>query len=158
MPSLTKRSLCLIASASLFPRILFAICSTPTQLERFKGYCPLESTNSCTRERRPCRINPFRMKTSRSSQPPQKVVNFCKQPHVQYFESSPPRNSRPRKSRLRMEEQIYKKYEAGQVTETMLQEAAVLFSENYGVWGERATGKFVKLGKLPRNHLRSSAN
>jgi len=53
-----------------------------------------------------------------------------------------------------MEEQVYKKYDAGQVTETMLQEAAVLFSENYGVWGEQATGKFANPGKLPQTHLR----
>lgn len=53
-----------------------------------------------------------------------------------------------------MDEQVYKKYEAGQVTDTMLQEAAVLFSENYGVWGEKATGKFAKPGKLPQNGIR----
>jgi hypothetical protein len=57
-----------------------------------------------------------------------------------------------------MERQIYEKYDAGQVTDTMLQEAAVLFSENYGVWSEQATGKFAKPGKLPQTHLRSSAN
>ncbi len=57
-----------------------------------------------------------------------------------------------------MEEQVYRKYDAGQVTDTMLQEAAVLFSENYGVWGEQATGKFAKPGGLPQTHLRSSAN
>lgn len=57
-----------------------------------------------------------------------------------------------------MEEQVYKKYDAGKVTETMLQEAAILFSENYGVWGEQAAGKIAKRGKLPQTHLRSSAN
>jgi len=57
-----------------------------------------------------------------------------------------------------MEEQVYKKYHAGQVTEAMLQEAAVLFSENYGVWGEQATGKFAKPGsrvRLSKDRLRS---
>jgi hypothetical protein len=52
-----------------------------------------------------------------------------------------------------MEEQVFKKYDAGQVTESMLQEAAVLFSENYGIWGEQATGKLGKAGKLPRIHF-----
>jgi hypothetical protein len=52
-----------------------------------------------------------------------------------------------------MEELVYKKYDAGHVTETMLEEAAVLFSENYGVWGEQATSKFAKPGKLPQAHF-----
>jgi len=49
-----------------------------------------------------------------------------------------------------MERQVFEKYDGGQVTESMLQEAAVLFSENYGVWGElaaQATGKFPKADK-----------
>ena len=57
-----------------------------------------------------------------------------------------------------MEEQAYEKYAAGQVTEAMLQEAAMLFSNNYGVWGEKATGKFAKPGKLLQPCLRSSSN
>jgi hypothetical protein len=57
-----------------------------------------------------------------------------------------------------MEKQVYKKYNTGQVTETMLQEAAVLFSKNYSVWGEQATDKFAKPGKLPQTYLRLSAN
>jgi hypothetical protein len=52
-----------------------------------------------------------------------------------------------------MEEQVFKKYNGGQVTESMLQEAAVIFSENYGVWGEQAASKFPKPGKLPQFHL-----
>jgi len=49
-----------------------------------------------------------------------------------------------------MERQVFEKYDGGQVTESMLQEAAVLFSENYGVWGElaaQATGSRVCLSK-----------
>jgi hypothetical protein len=57
-----------------------------------------------------------------------------------------------------MEKQLFEKYDGGHVTDSMLQEAAGLFSENYGVWGEQATGKFAKPGKLPQTHLRSSAN
>jgi hypothetical protein len=81
----------------------------------------------------------------------QKAVRFSAQPDVQYFETPPPQpNSRPRRSRLKMDKQSFEKYDGGQVTENMLQEAAVLFSENYGVWGEnaaQATGKFAKAGK-----------
>jgi hypothetical protein len=47
-----------------------------------------------------------------------------------------------------MEEQVYKRYNAEQVTEIMLQEAAVLFSENYGTWGDQANDRFAKPGKL----------
>jgi len=49
-----------------------------------------------------------------------------------------------------MEKQLFEKCDGGYVTDSMLQEAAVLFSENYGVWGEAAaqvTGKFAKAGK-----------
>ncbi len=49
-----------------------------------------------------------------------------------------------------MKRQLYEKYDGGEVTETMLQEAAALFSENYGVWGAQAAqaiGKFAKEGK-----------
>lgn len=52
-----------------------------------------------------------------------------------------------------MERQVFEKYDGGHVTEVMLEEAAVLFSENYGVWGERATGKFAKPGKLVHLNL-----
>lgn len=46
-----------------------------------------------------------------------------------------------------MEEQVFKKYDGAQVTDSILQEAAALFSENYGVWGEQAVGKFARPGK-----------
>jgi hypothetical protein len=88
------------------------------------------------------------MKTSRSIPRNQKGVVFREQPDVQYIETSPRQpNSRPRRSRLKMEKQIFEKYDGGQVTETMLEEAAVLFSGNYGIWGEHAIG--VRAGKLP---------
>jgi hypothetical protein len=48
-----------------------------------------------------------------------------------------------------MEKQIFEKYNGEQVTESMLQEAVVLFGENYGIWGEKAPGK-AKPGKLPQ--------
>ena len=90
------------------------------------------------------------MKTSRN----QKEVGFRAQPDVQYIETFPRQlNSRPRRSRLKMEKQLFEKFNGGQVTESMLEQAATLFSENYGVWGEHAaqsTGKFAKAGKWPQ--------
>lgn len=116
-----------------------------------------EPSTSCT-ESNPCKATASLVTTSRSG-PRSKAVNFSDELHVQSFEPNPPPpNSRPRKSRLKMAQVVYEKYDAGQVTDTMLQEAAVLFSENYGVWGEQATGKFTKPGKPPRTHLRLSAN
>ncbi|KAG9240413.1 hypothetical protein BJ878DRAFT_430347 [Calycina marina] len=60
-----------------------------------------------------------------------------------------------------MEKQVFEKYDGGQVTDSMLQEAAVLFSENYGVWGEhpaQMTGNFAKAGtrvRLSKDRLRA---
>ncbi len=66
-----------------------------------------------------------------------KNVGFRAQPDVHYIESyPPPPNSRPPRSRLEMSKSCFEKYNGAQVTESMLEEAAVLFSENYGVWGE----------------------
>src|SRR4051794_39578674 len=50
-----------------------------------------------------------------------------------------------------MAKRIYEKYDWSQVTDSMLQEASQLFSENYGVWGKNAgrVGRaFAKEGKL----------
>lgn len=54
-----------------------------------------------------------------------------------------------------MEKQVFEKYDGEHVTENMLQEAAVLFSENYGVWGERATNKSGSRVRLSKDRLRS---
>jgi hypothetical protein len=50
-----------------------------------------------------------------------------------------------------MAKQIFEKYE-GQVTDNMLQDASLLFNENYGVWGKDAAkfGTFAKPGKTAR--------
>jgi hypothetical protein len=94
------------------------------------------------------------MKTSRSIPREQKAVGFRAQPDVQIIETSPrPPNSKPRRSRLKMERQVFEKHNSKQVTDIMLKEAAVLFSENYSIWGERATGEFAKPGKLPQVNL-----
>lgn len=46
-----------------------------------------------------------------------------------------------------MEKKLFEKYEGGQVTDSMLEEASRLFCENYGVWSEQAaqvSGKSTK--------------
>lgn len=46
---------------------------------------------------------------------------------------------------------LYEKYDRDQVTDSMLQEASKLFSENYGVWGKEAArvmGAFAREGKI----------
>lgn len=50
-----------------------------------------------------------------------------------------------------MEKQVFEKYDGSKVTESILQEAAQLFSAHYGVWSEhaaKAVGEFAKAGKL----------
>jgi len=49
-----------------------------------------------------------------------------------------------------MEQRIFEKYDRAHVTESMLQEAAQLFSEHYGIWSEHAAQKMhhsLKAGK-----------
>lgn len=49
-----------------------------------------------------------------------------------------------------MERLLIEKYTGGEITESMLQEAAQLFSDNYGIWDEHAAqvvGKFARAGK-----------
>ena len=79
-----------------------------------------------------------------------KAVTFCEQPKL-YIEPSPQHNSGPQSTCPNMEEQVFKKYDGAQVTDSILQEAAALFSENYGVWGEQADGKFTRPGKFTVN-------
>lgn len=50
-----------------------------------------------------------------------------------------------------MAKKVFEKYDMNEVTDSMLQEASQLFSENYGVWGAKAAsvvGAFAKEGKL----------
>ncbi|KAL1962421.1 hypothetical protein VTN77DRAFT_9692 [Rasamsonia byssochlamydoides] len=60
-----------------------------------------------------------------------------------------------------MTKRVYEKYDGSQVTDSMLQEAARLFSENYGVWGREAAsvvGAFAKEGnhvKISKDRLRA---
>jgi len=51
-----------------------------------------------------------------------------------------------------MEKTLYERFNGGDVTDEMLEEASKLFSENYGVWSEQAAqlmGKFAKAGRFP---------
>ncbi len=55
-----------------------------------------------------------------------------------------------------MEKKLFEKYQGGQVTNSMLEEASQLFCENYGVWSERAAqvlGKFAKAGKSIHSNI-----
>ena len=54
-----------------------------------------------------------------------------------------------------MDKKVFERFDGDQVTDSMLQEASELFSENYGVWGEQAAekmGKFAKFGKSARSN------
>jgi hypothetical protein len=81
---------------------------------------------------------------------PKKTVTFGN-PEVFLVEPLPREpNRRPRKSSLKMTEKIFRKFDGNEVTDSMIQEAAKLFSENYGIWGGEAAnlvGAFAKEGK-----------
>ncbi len=38
-----------------------------------------------------------------------------------------------------MAKQIFERFDGRELTDNMLEEAAKLFNENYGIWGENAT-------------------
>lgn len=63
---------------------------------------------------------------------------------------------RRRRSPLDMDKKVYEVFKSDDVTDEMLDEAAKLFSENYGVWGEHAAermGKFAKAGRHSLLHI-----
>ena len=74
---------------------------------------------------------------------------FSGTPTIVHIEKSP--STRIQKSR-KMARQLYEVFGGSQVTDDMLAEAALLFNENYGIWGERAaeTGPFARPGKFSR--------
>jgi hypothetical protein len=84
--------------------------------------------------------SPFPMKT-----PTRKRIAFAVNPDVRHIT---PRR-RTRKSTLNMNKKLYERFNSDQVTDEMLEEASKLFSENYGVWSERAAqhiGAFARAG------------
>ena len=60
-----------------------------------------------------------------------------------------------RANHLGMKNQIFEKYDGNEVTDSMLQEAPLLFNENHGVWGKEAVklGAFTKPGKSAQIYL-----
>jgi GNAT superfamily N-acetyltransferase len=79
------------------------------------------------------------------------TVAFSGKNEIQYFKSSSQRRTRRWKNHLKMEETTFKKYKAEDVTDSMIQEAAKLFSENYGIWGK--DNKYAKPGQLAQTHF-----
>jgi hypothetical protein len=60
-----------------------------------------------------------------------------------------PWSNRARRSTLNMDIKIYEKCDGASPTDEMLEGAATLFSENYGVWSEQAAthmGRYAKAG------------
>ena len=51
-----------------------------------------------------------------------------------------------------METKVFQKYDQDHITDCMLQEAAQLFSKNYGTWGKEAARNFGSFAK-PGRHL-----
>jgi hypothetical protein len=80
-----------------------------------------------------------------------KSVVFASQDQIHYLAPQTPRR-RPTSSQI-MERKLYEGFSSDQVTDEMLEEASVLFSRNYGVWGAKAPekmGKFAGLGTMER--------
>lgn len=78
----------------------------------------------------------------------QKSVAFTVEPQIRNIAPTP--RAHRRKSPLNMDTKVYEGFKSDEVTDEMLDEAAKLFSENYGVWGEHAAermGPFAKAGR-----------
>lgn len=84
----------------------------------------------------------------KSSTRARKSVAFTLEPQIRTI--APTQRTRRRRSPLNMDKKVYEGFKSDEVTDEMLNEAAKLFSENYGVWGEHAAermGKFAKAGR-----------
>ena len=73
---------------------------------------------------------------STSEPPPRKAVAFSVESTVRYIEKSS--GLRTRKS-PNMTKQVFERFDGRELTDNMLEEAAQLFNENYGIWGEDPT-------------------
>lgn len=80
---------------------------------------------------------------SSTASPP--VVRFL-EPSVAIIESSWSANEQ---SSFKMSKQLYESFRSDQVTDSMLERAAKLFSENYGTWGEHSHSPGKQYGLLP---------
>lgn len=72
-----------------------------------------------------------------SSNHARKKVNFITEPAIRFVERS---------RRLPMAKQIFETFDGHEVTDDMLREAAVLFNENYGIWGTAPEN----FGRIPK--------
>lgn len=84
-------------------------------------------------------------------------VSFSPDPYITYIEQSSFKISK--RSTLKMSNKITQMFEMEQMNDSILQEAALLFSNNYGIWGERAKefiGPFAKQGLLRLSSLDST--
>lgn len=90
------------------------------------------------------------MSYSKSSR---KSVAFNVESTVRYIEST---GRTPRKS-PNMAKQVFEIFKGTELTDNMLEEAAQLFNENYGIWGEDPTNSrpAPKPGKLGSSTLNS---
>lgn len=71
-----------------------------------------------------------------SSEPPRKSVTFRAEAAVRYIENSLTRKIRKIPN---MAKQTFERFDGHELTDSMLLEAAKLFNENYGIWGEDAS-------------------
>jgi hypothetical protein len=87
----------------------------------------------------------FSVKSSKYS----KGVSFSPYPDITYIEKRSHKISK--RSTLKMSKKVIQIFGMEQMNDPILQEAALLFSNNYGIWGERAkevVGPFAKQGLL----------
>ena len=83
-----------------------------------------------------------------------KSVAFTLEPQIQTIPPTP--CTRRRRTPLNMDKKVYEGFKSDEVTDEMLDEAAKLFSENYGVWGELAAermGEFAKAGRYSESQV-----
>jgi hypothetical protein len=73
---------------------------------------------------------------STSEPPPRRAVAFSVESTVRYIEKSP--SLKTRKS-PNMAKQVFERFDGRELTDDMLEEAAELFNENYGIWGQDPT-------------------
>lgn len=84
---------------------------------------------------------------SSSETPPRKAVAFSVESTVRYIEKISRRKTGKSPN---MAKQLFERFDGHDLTDNMLGEAAQLFDENYGIWGEDPTNpeSFPKPGKL----------
>lgn len=69
-----------------------------------------------------------------SGSPREKNVSFADEAGVRYITA----RALPQRSSVKMTDRRFQKFDSGDVTDDLLQQASQLFSRNYGVWGHEA--------------------